>query len=174
MFILNGENLVKFQLFNTSILFGATSTIIIVLSVGILALIKIDNKRDRIRIEQIIGFKNKYNKIQNKNQKEINRYTKAFNNEKNDIESKINIALIIKDVYSGLIKEFNSLQVPGFLKEAYQHELNHLEKERNLYKRFSQLDNKRKLQSLVSESDLAHRNYIRELYRLEKNLKLII
>jgi len=42
IFILNIENLLELQLFTTSVLFGITSAIIIVLAVGILVLIEVD------------------------------------------------------------------------------------------------------------------------------------
>jgi len=174
IFILNSENLLEFQLFNTSVLFGITSAIIIVLAVGILILIKVDKNRDIEKIEKLVGFKKEYNKIQNKYLGDINKIERAFDNEKDDIEKKINYALTLKDKFDNFLKECSTIEAPSLLKDSYHYELVHLQKEKQFYEMFSQLASKDDLDNIVSASEAAHRSYLKEIEKVEKNLKLII
>jgi len=174
IFILNIENLLELQLFTTSVLFGITSTIITVLAVGILVLIKVDKNRDIEKIEKLMEFRKENNKIQNKYLGDINKIERAFDNEKDEIESKINYALTLKDIYNNFLKGYSKIEVPSFLKDSYHYELEHLQKEKQFYEKFSQLVGKEYLENIVSTSEIAHRNYLKEIEKIEKNLKLII
>ena len=77
-------------------------------------------------------------------------------------------------MFNKFLEEYSFLMVPNFLKNAYNHELEHLLKEKQFYESFSSLTGKYELDSIASESDLAHMSYLIEMERLEKNLKLII
>jgi hypothetical protein len=174
IFILNIENLLELQLFTTSVLFGITSAIIIVLAVGILVLIEVDKNRDIEKIERLMEFRKEHNKVQNNYLGDINKIERNFNNEKDEIESKINYALTLKDIYDNFLKGYSKIKVPSFLKDSYHYELEHLQKEKQFYEMFSQLAGKDDLENIVFASEIAHRNYLKEIEKIEKNLKLII
>ena len=90
------------------------------------------------------------------------------------IDLKINYAKVLKDIYNKFLKEFSNLKVPGFLKEAYDLELKHLTKEKQFYKQFSLFTKKDELKNYNIESNLAHIDYLREICKLEKSLKLTV
>ena len=174
IFILNSEHLVEFELFNTSVLFGATSVIIIVLAVGILVIMKLDKSRDKIKVAQLLEFKKKYHQIKSSYFNDITRFSRAFDQENADIEAKIDYAIALNDIYDSLLKKFSSIKIPDFLRVAYEYEIKHLENEKQVYKKFSMLSKKEELESHNIESNIAHRDYLREIDKLEKRLKLII
>ncbi len=174
IYMLNIENILEFEVFTAIVLFGATSAIIIVLAVGVLVLMKVDRTRDKKKIDQLLNFKRSYQKLKSKYLNDIYRFSKAFDSKQNNIDVKINYAIVLKDIYNKFLKEFSNLKAPGFLKEAYDHELKHLTKEKQFYKQFSLFTKKDELQNYNIESSLAHIDYLREIDRLEKSLKLTI
>jgi len=174
IYLLNIENILEFEVFAASVLFGATSAIIIVLAVGVLILMKVDRTRDKKKIDQLLDFKRSYQRIKSKYLKDIYRFSKAFDSEQNNIDVKINYAIVLEDVYNTFLKEFSNLKVAGFLKEAYDHESKHLAKEKQFYKQFSLFAKKDELRNYNIESSLAHIDYLREIDRLEKSLKLTV
>ena len=174
IYLLNIENILEFEVFTASVLFGATSAIIIVLAVGVLVLMKVDRTRDKKKIDQLLNFKRSYQKLKSKYLNDIYRFSKAFDSKQNNIDVKINYAIVLKDIYNKFLKEFSNLKVPGFLKEAYDLELKHLAKEKQFYKQFSLFTKKDELEDYNIESSLAHRDYLREIDKLEKSLKLTV
>ena len=174
IYLFNSEDIIDFELFNASILFGATSGIIIILAIGILVLLRVDKTRDRNKIKLLLGFKRDYQKIKSKYIKEINRFTQAFDSENADIEVKVNYAIVLEDQYDTFLREFSSLKIPDFLTNAYDYESEHLKKEKQFYKKFSLLAGADELKDYSIESNLAHRNFIEELDKLEKSLKIVI
>lgn len=174
IYLFISEDIIDFELFNASILFGSTSGIIIVLAIGILVLLRVDKTRDRNKIKLLLGFKRDYHKIKGKYIKEINRFIQAFDRENTNIEVKINCAIVLEDQYDTFLREFSSLKIPGFLDNAYKYESTHLGKEKQFYKEFSLLSGAGELKDYSIESNLAHRNFIEELDKLEKSLKLVM
>lgn len=174
IYLLNNKDFLAFDLFGASILYGTTSTIIVVLAIGVLLLMKVDKSRDIKRINKLIGFKKIYSGINNKYWQEIARFTQAFENEREDLEEKINYAMELKEKFEELLKEFSGIRVDNFLKDAYEYEHEHLLKEVTFYNDFSLYSDPDELRRISLESDAAHRNYLTEIDRLEKSLKLII
>ena len=173
IFLLNSEKIIEVQLFNASLLFGATSIIIVVMAIGILVLLRVDKTRDRNKIKLLLDYKRDYQKIKNNYINDISRFIKAFNTE-NDIEAKINYAVVLEDQYSGFLDEFSNLKIPGFLNDLYNYEAEHLQSEKQIYKGYYQLTNIGELKEYSTKSDLAHRNFIAGLGRIERSLKLVI
>ena len=174
VFLLNSENIIELELFNASILFGATSIVLVVLAVGILVLLKVDKSRDRNKIKLLLGFKKDYQKMKNNYLSDIIRFLKAFNTENDDIEAKINSAIVLEDQYNSFLKEFLSLKIPTFLTNICSYESEHLKYEKQIYNGYSLLTDVDKLKDYSTQSNLAHRNFIEGLDRLERNLKLVI
>ena len=174
IYLLNNEKIIEFDLFSASVLYGATSIIIVVLAIGVLVLIKVDRSRNRKKIDLLLNFKKSYQDIKSKYVGDISRFTRGFDTENAEIDVKINYAIVLEDIYSTLLKEFSSLKVPGFLKYAHSFESEYLQKEKQFYKSFSLFTKKAELEKYCKESSLAHRNYLQELNKLEKSLKLII
>ncbi len=102
---------------------------LVVLAVGILVLLKVDKSRDRNKIKLLLGFKKDYQKIKNNYLNDINRFLKAFNTENDDIEAKINSAIVLEDQYNSFLKEFSSLKIPTFLTNICSYESEHLKYE---------------------------------------------
>ena len=174
LFLLNSSNILDYELFNTSVLFGITSSIIVILAIGILVLLRVDKTRDRNKIKLLLGFKKDYQKIRNNHLNDINRVLKAFNAEKDDIEVKINYAMELEDQYGNFLKEFSSLKIPTFLTNIYNYESEHLKYEEQIYKGYSSLTDVEKLKDFSKESNKAHRNFIEGLEKLERDLKITI
>jgi hypothetical protein len=174
IYLLNIENILEFEVFTASVLFGATSAIIVVLAVGVMTLVKVDRTRDKKNIEQLLSFKRSYQKLKSKYLNDIYRFSKVFNSKKNNINVKINYAIILGDVYNNFLKKFSKIKVPEFLKEAYDYELKHLTKEKQFYEKFSLFSKRDDLKNYNIESSLAHIDYLREINRLEKSLKLTV
>ena len=57
---------------------------------------------------------------------------------------------------------------------SLSYESEHLRKEKQIYKGYSLLTNIDELKDYIAKSNLAHRNFIEGLDRLERNLKLVI
>jgi hypothetical protein len=174
IFLLNSESIIAFELFNASILFGITSAVIVVLAIGILVLLRVDKTRDRNKIKLLIGFKRNYQKIKSNYLSDISRFTRAFNSENENIEAKINCAIVLEDQYNGFLEEFSSLKVPGFLNDLYNYESKHLRYEKQIYEGYSLLTNVDELKDCSIKSNIYHRNFIEGLDNLEKSLKLVI
>lgn len=174
LYLLNSGNIIDFELFNTSILFGATSAVIIILAVGILILIRTDKTRDKNKIMRLAHFKKSYQDIKNKYIKGINRSTKAFDAEIGDIELKLEYAMTLEELYGTFQKELASMEVPAFLIDAHKYVLQYLSSERKFYKLFSTLADKIELETCINQSVLAYRNYFEEVGRIERNLKIMI
>ena len=174
IYLLNNENILALDLFTASILYGTTSTIIVVLAIGVLVLMKLDKSRDIKKVDQLINFKKIYSTINNKYWHEITRFTMAFENETEDLEEKINHAITLKGRFEDLLNEFSDIKVANFLKDVYAYEYEHLLKEKIFYKNFSAYCKPDELRRISVESEIAHRNYLKEIYRLEKSLSIII
>lgn len=174
LYLLNSGNIIDFELFNTSILFGATSAVIIILAVGILILIRTDKTRDKNKIKRLAYFKKSYQDIKNKYIKGISRSTKAFDAEIGDIELKLEYAMTLEELYGTFQRELSTMEVPAFLIDAHKYVLRYLSSERKFYKLFSTLADKVELETCVNQSVSAHRNYLEEVNRLERNLKIMI
>lgn len=174
IYLLNVENILEFEVFTASVLFGVTSAIIIVLAVGVLILMKVDRTRDKNKINQLLNFKRSYQKLKSKYLNDIYRFSKAFDSKHNNIDVKTNYAILLEDIYGKFLKGFSNLKIPGFLKEAYDQELKHLTKEKQFYKQFSLFTKKDELKNYNIESSLAHIDYLREIDRIEKGLKLTV
>ena len=174
VYLLNNENIFAFDLFSASILYGITSTIIVILAIGVLVLIRLDKSRDIKKINQLIDFKKIYSGINNNYWHDITRSTRAFENELEDLDEKIKYAIVLEGKFEDLLNEFSDIKVPDFLKDAYEYEYEHLLKEKIFYKNFSSFCEPDELRRISAESEIAHRNYLTEIDRLEKNLKLIV
>jgi hypothetical protein len=173
VFLLNSEKIIEVELFNASILFGATSIIIVVLAIGILVLLRVDKGRDKNKIKLLLGFKRDYQKVKNNYMNDISRFIKAFNTENDDIEAKINCAVVLEDQYNSYLKEFSNLDIPGFLNDLYNYESEHLKNEKQIYNGYSLLTNIDELKDYSIKSNLAHRNFVEGLDSLERSLKLV-
>ena len=64
--IINDEKIVYFNLFTGGVLYGATSIIVVVLSIGCIALILTDKSRNKKRIKQFNDFRSNHYKLSNK------------------------------------------------------------------------------------------------------------
>jgi len=174
VYIFNNENIIDFDLITASVLYGITSTIIVLLAIGALVLIKTDKSRDKNRINRFNNFRRSYFKLTNEYSKEIDSLVKSFDNEKGSIETKINYAIMIAEKYNVFIQEFSKMKTPGFLNDAFNYELEHLNKEKIFFTNFSLLSRPEELEKVNKESDLAHENFLRELDNTERNLRIII
>lgn len=174
VFLLNSEKIIEVELFNASLLFGAANVIVVILAIGILVLLRVDKTRDRNKIKLLLDFKRDYQKIKNNYINDISRFIKAFDTENDDIEAKINCALVLEDQYSSFLEEFSNLDIPGFLKGTCNYESEHLRKEKQIYNGYSLLTNLDELKYYSVKSNLAHRSFIEGLGRLERSLKLVI
>jgi len=174
IYLLNNENILALDLFRASILYGTTSTIIVVLAIGVLVLMRLDKSRDIKKVDQLINFKKIYSGINNKYWQGITKLTMAFENETEDLEEKINYAVTLKGRFEDLLNEFSDIKVANFLKDVYKYEYEHLLKEKIFYKNFSSYCEPSELRKISAESEIAHRNYLKEIYRLEKSLLIII
>jgi len=174
IYIFNNENIIGFDLTSASILYGATSIIVIILAVSSLILIKTDKARDKKRIDQFNKFRREYFKMNSEYSSDINNLVRSFDNERGSIEAKINYAIEIAEKYDKYIKEFSKINVPGFLKDAFDYKLDNLNKEKLFFTKFSLLTDPGELGRINKESDLANENFLRELDNIERNLKIVI
>jgi len=53
IFLLKSENILDFELFTIAIMYGITSSIIVVLAIGVLVLMRTDKKRDKNKIHTL-------------------------------------------------------------------------------------------------------------------------
>ncbi len=174
IYIFNNENIIDFDLFTASVLYGISSAIIVFLAVGSLVLIKTDKSRNKKMIEQFNDFRRNYFRLTNEYLREIDSLVRSFDSERANIEAKINYAIMIAEKYNDFIKEFSKVKTPVFLNDAFNYELEHLSKEKLFFARFSLLSKAEELEKINKESDLAHENFIRELDNTERNFKMII
>ena len=137
IYLLNNEKIINFDLFNASILYGATSTIIIVLAIGCLVIMKVDRVRDKKKIYYLVSFKRNYQKLLNKYSKEINRFVKSFDSERSDIDLKMDYAIALEKIYNSFLNEFSKIEISKFLKSAFKYESDHISKEKLFYGKFS-------------------------------------
>jgi hypothetical protein len=174
LYLLKLQDIVEFELFSLAILYGIISAIIIVLSLGIILLMKLDSKRDSNKIKKFLDFQRKYRILANKYLNEINSLMIRFDTEKEDIDKKIEYASVLENKYDGYQKEFSKIDVPEFLSYAHSCENGHLLKEKQFYGGFSSLTNPDDLKKLGIESETGHACFLRELNSIEKKLKLIV
>lgn len=173
-YIINNEKIVYFSLFTGGVLFGATSTIVVVLALGCIALILTDKSRNKKSIKQFNDFRSSYYKLSNKYYGDIQSMIKKFDEERYDFEKKVDYAIDIAERYNNYLKKFSEIKVPGFLRNVFNYEKEHLTKEKLFFTKFSLLSEPSELEEISSESNLAYENFKRELNTIEKNLKLIV
>ena len=174
IFLLKSENILDFEMFTIAILYGITSSIIVVLSVGVLVLMKTDKKRDKNKINDLKKFNKDYRTITTRHSREINNLVARFDAENSSIDTKIDYAIALEEKYNKFLEDFSNLKTPSFLKHAFRYEVDHLSKEKDFYNGFSNLSKREFLSSLSSQSEIAHTNFLRELNKLEKKLQLIV
>ncbi len=174
IYIVNNERIIYFNLFTGGVLYGATSIIVVVLAIGCIALILTDRSRSKTRIIQFNDFRSNYYRLSNKYSGDIQSLVKKFDEEKYDFEEKVNHAIDIAEKYNEYLKEFSEIKVPGFLKDTFNFEKEHLNKEKLFFTKFSLLSKPEELEEISNESNLAYENFNKELNIIEKNLKLII
>ncbi len=174
LYLLKLQNIIEFDLFTLSILYGIISAIIIVLSIGIIFLMKFDSRRDSNKIKNFIDFQGKYRTLANKYLNGINSLMIRFDAEKENIDKKIEYASALENKYDNYQKEFSKMNVPEFLRYAHSCENKHLQKEKQFYGGFSSLTGADVLKKLSFESETAHTSFLKELNSIEKKLKLII
>ena len=173
-YLLKSENIVEFELFTVAIMYGITSSIIVVLAVGVLVLMKTDKRRDKNKIRILQDFMRDYRTLTYKHSPEINDLINIFDTENSSIDAKIEHAMVLEEKYNKFMEDFSKLKVPFFLQYAHRCENNHLSKEKDFYNGFSNLSKRDILNSLSSQSETAHKNFLREINKIEKNLQLII
>jgi len=174
VYLLKSENILDFELFTVAILYGATSSIIVVLAIGVLVLMKTDKKRDKNKIRTLQDFKRDYRMLTTRHSSKINDLISRFDTENSSIDAKIEYAMALEEKYDKFLEDFSNLKTPPFLEYAYKYESDHLVKEKEFYNGFSNFSKRDILNSLSSQSEIAHMNFLRELNKLEKNLQLII
>ena len=174
IYLLRSESILDFELFTIAILYGITSSIIVVLAIGVLVLMKTDKKRDKDKIRNLQEFKRDYRTITSKHSPAINDFVSRFDTENSSIDAKIEYAIVLEEKYDKFLDDYSNLKAPSFLEYAYRCERDHLAKEKDFYNGFSTFSDRNILNSLSSESEIAHMNFLRELNKLEKNLQLIL
>jgi len=174
LYMFNNERIIHFDLMSASVLYGATSLIIIVLALASLVLIKTDKYRDKRVLEQFNKFKSSYSKIDSDYSYEIDALVRKFDSERENIEEKVNCARKIENIYDKYIKDFLKLSVPSFLKDAFSYKMDSLEKEKLFFSKFSSLKNMEELGKINLESDLANSEFLKEIDTIEKKLKIIV
>lgn len=174
IYLLNNENILDFELFTVAILYGATSTIIVVLAIGVLVLMKMDKRRDKNKIRTLQEFMRDYRRLANRHSPEINGLVNRFDQENSNIDTKINYAIALEEKYTKFLEDFSDLKIPSFLDYACSCESEHLNKEKELYNGFSMFSKRDLLDKISLDSEMAHMNFLRELNKIEKSLQLII
>lgn len=174
IYLLKLQNIVDFELFSLSILYGAISGIIVVLAIGILVLMRVDKKRDAEKIKRFQAYQRDYNLISSKYLNNINRLVRSFDNEVADLDSKLGYAEALEKKYTDYLDELSSLAVPDFLAQAHKYECGHLAREKEFYGSFSLLTDAAELKNISDGSEILHDNFLRETHRIEKSLRLII
>jgi len=174
IYILKNEDIIGLDLFSASILYGMISAIILCFSVGCLVLIKTDKYRDANKINLLDNFKSNYRILADIYSKKTNKFLRNFDNEKLDIDLKVNYAIVLAEKYTEFFKDFSSIKVPGFLRDAFNFEAEHLIKEKQFFEEFSLFAKRVELEKISRDSDIAHRDYLNEINRIEKVLRLVI
>ncbi len=174
IYIINNEKIVYFNLFTGGVLFGATSIIVVVMALGCIALILTDRSRNKKSIRQFNDFRSIYYKLSNKYHGDIQSMIKKFDEEKYDFEKKVDYAVDIAERYNNYLKKFSEIKVPGFLRDTFNYEKEHLTKEKLFFTKFALLSEPSELEEISSESNMAYEKFKRELNKIEKNLKLIV
>ncbi|MCJ7472780.1 MAG: hypothetical protein MUP02_08240 [Actinobacteria bacterium] len=174
IYLLKSENMLDFEIFTIAILYGITSSIIVVLAVGVLVLMKTDKRHDIDKIRALEEFKINYAKLSNRHSPEINDLVSRFDGENSSIDIKINYASVLEEKYDKFLQDFLKLKTPSFLNYAFSCETDHLRKEKEFYNGFSMFLKRDVLNSISSESEIARTNFLRELTKIEKNLQIII
>jgi uncharacterized integral membrane protein len=174
LYLLKLQNIVKFELFNLAILYGAISGIIAVLAAGILILMKVDRKKDAEKIKSFRDFQKNYSNLSTRHLNNINGLVRAFENETVNLDSKLDYAQSLEEKYSSFLDDLSGLDVPVFLSLAHRNECEHLDKEKQFYAGFSTLMQPQELKSISNESEMLHDNFLREMHSIEKGLRLIV
>jgi hypothetical protein len=133
IYLLNGENIVELELFSVAILYGATSTIIVILAIGVIVLMRMDKRRDKNKIRTMQEFMRDYRKLANRHSPGINGLVNRFDGENSNIDAKINYAILLEEKYTKFLEDFSNLKIPSFLDYACSCESKHLNKEKELY-----------------------------------------
>lgn len=173
-YLLSNENVLKIDFFNLKILFGFISAIIIIISIAIIIILKLDKTKDRNMIKQYRDFKRKHYEVLNKHMPSINRAIKEFDKEIGDLERKIELALTITNLYKELIQDYSEIKVPGFIESAYEKEKEHFIKEQLYFDKFSSFEDNERLVLISQDSEESHNYFIKELNRIENSLKLVM
>jgi uncharacterized integral membrane protein len=173
-YIISNERAVFFNFFTGGVLYGATSIIVVVLSIGCIALILTDKSRSKKRITQFNDFRSNYYKLFNKYSGDIRSLVRKFDEEKFNFEEKVNYAIDIAEKYNDYLQKFTAIKAPDFLRDAFNYEKEHLTKEKLFFTKFSLLSEPAELEEISSESNMAYENFKRELSSVEKKLKLIV
>ncbi len=178
VFIFRDEILVGFDAVAISYFYGLSNTIILILAIrGLikgLILTKSDKEKDIDKVSQINNFKVQYSIISNKYSTDIDRLIKDFDDEKSNINNKIEYAKMLEEKYESISNEFSRIKVTSFLKEIHSFEMEHLNKEKLLFSSFMDLADKNDLNIISRESNKAHIKFLKGLEKLEQNLKFRI
>ncbi len=178
IFIFRDEILVGFDAIVVSYFYGLSNTVILILAIrGLikgLILTKSDKEKEIDKVSQINNFKERYSVLSSKYSSEIEGLLRDFDNEKSNIKSKIDYAKVLEERYAQLSEEFSKINVADFLKEAHSYELEHLCKEKLLFSSFIELADKYELNNITRESNRAHIKFLKEIEKLEQNLKFKI
>lgn len=178
IFIFRDEILVGFDAIAISYFYGLSNTIILILAVrGLikgLILTKSDKEKDIEKVSQINNFKVQYSIISNKYSTEIDELIKDFDDEKSNINKKIEYAKMLEEKYDSIAQEFSRVKTADFLKEIHSFEMEHLLKEKLLFDSFTDLADKSDLNNISRESNRAHIKFLKGLEKLEQNLKFRI
>jgi hypothetical protein len=174
IYLLKSESILDFELFTVAILYGITSSIIVILAIGVLILMKTDKMHDKNKIQTLQKFKRDYGMITDKYSPQINVLVNRFDTENSSIDKKIEYAVALEEKYNEFLEDFSNLENPSFLEYACRFENNHLSKEKDFYNGFSNFSKKDFLNDLSSQSEIAHTNFLRELNKLENNLRFIM
>ncbi len=178
IFIFRGKVLVGFDAIEMGYFYGFSNTIILILAISGLVkgflLNKNGKEKDLKKVNQINNFKVQYSIIRNRYSIEIEKLIRDFDDEKNDINKKIEYAGMLEERYSRIYEEFSKLKIADFLKEIHGYELEHLFREKLLFASFIDLADKNELNNISRESNKAHTKFLKCLEKLEQNLKFRI
>jgi len=174
LYLLKLQDIVDFELFSLSILYGAISGIIVAVAAGILVLVKVDTKRDAGKIKQLKDYQKHYRALCVKHLDDINKLVGSFENETSNLDSKLEYAEYLEKKYAEYLDDLSSVVIPEFLAYAHRSECQHLAKEKEFYNGFACLAKPDELKSISNESEICHSNFLKEIHAIEKNLRLVI
>ena len=178
IFIFRDEILVGFDVIAISYFYGLSNTIILILAIrGLvkgLILTKSDKEKEIDKVSQINNFKEQYIVLSNRYSSEIDDLLRDFDSEKSSIRNKIDYAKVLEDRYEKISEEFSKIKVADFLTEVHGYEQTHLRKEKLLFTSFIELADKYELNNITRQSNKAHVRFLRELEKIEQNLKFRI